>query len=111
MKVTRAFEPMGDRYRYDFKLCHFRDGWAQLDTKQDAWYYGNWINPLTLRLCSYAEGDVVVTECADAAEFVTAVREACEWQKQAGYFIGIDGMCSTPIIEAVTRMGLAEYLH
>ena len=110
-KITRSFVQNGDRYRYDFRLCNFKDGWAQLDKRQDAWYYGNWINPLTLKLFSYCEGDLTLTECDTEADFAAQVRECCEWQKQAGYFIGLDGMCSEPIIEAFKRMGLEEYLH
>ena len=110
-KLTRGFECMSDRYKYDFQLCHFKDGWAQLDTKQDASYFGNWVNPLTLKLFSYCEGDVTLTECEDEADFIATVRESVEWHKEREYFIGIDGMCHAPIIEAFTRMNLAEYLH
>jgi hypothetical protein len=113
-KITRGFEADGDRYRYDFGPCNFKHGWAQLDTSQDAWYYGNWINPLTLKLFSYVEGDTTLTECENEAEFVAAVREYCQWHKEHGWWTessGIDGMCSEPIIEAFTRMGLAEFLH
>jgi hypothetical protein len=113
-KITRGFEADRDRYRYDFGPCHFKHGWAQLDTSQDAWHYGNWINPLTLKLFSYVEGDTALTECENEAEFVATVREYCQWHKEHGWWTessGIDGMCSEPIIEAFTRMGLAEFLH
>jgi hypothetical protein len=113
-KITRGFEVFADRYKYDFKLCHYKDGWAQLDTAQDASYFGNWINPITLKLFSYVEGDTTLTECESEAEFAAVVREACEWHKERGYWTerdGIDGMCSEPIIEAFKRMGLEQYLH
>jgi hypothetical protein len=42
--LTRDFAP-ADRYLYDFKLLTSGKGWAQLDTRQDASYYGTWINP------------------------------------------------------------------
>jgi hypothetical protein len=109
--LIRGFEAMGDRYKYDFRACHFKDGWAQLDTKQDASYFGNWINPLTLKLMSYCEGDTTLTECEDEADFIATVRECVEWHRERGYFIGIDGMCAAGIIEAFTRMGLGGYLH
>jgi hypothetical protein len=110
-KITRGFENDGDRYFYDFEACHFKLGWAQVDSNQDAWYYGNWINPLTLKLMSYAEGDTTLTECEDDASFVKEVREHCDWQKSAGYFIGVDCMCSAEIEAAFDRLGLGEYLH
>jgi hypothetical protein len=110
-KITRGHDIMGDRYKYDFRLCHYKQGWAQLDTRQDASYFGQWINPLSLKLFSYVEGDKTLTDCEDEADFIATVRECVRWHKEAGYFIGIDGMCHPPIIEAFTRMGLAEFLH
>ena len=109
--MTRGFDVMGDRYRYDFRKCTSKDGWAQLDTRQDASYFGNWINPLTLKLQSYCEGDTTITDCTDEADFIATVRECIRWHTEAGYFIGIDGMCEPAIIEAFTRMGLSEFLH
>ena len=41
MKIAREFCP-GDRYTYDFGLCSFEKGWAQVDTAQDASYFGTW---------------------------------------------------------------------
>ena len=38
MKITREFCP-GDRYLYDFGLCSYKKGWAQVDTAQDASYF------------------------------------------------------------------------
>ena len=34
-----------DRYVYDFSVCTYEKGWAQIDTRQDASYYGTWTNP------------------------------------------------------------------
>jgi hypothetical protein len=109
--MTRGHEIMSDRYKFDFRECRARNGWAQLDTKQDASYFGNWINPVTLELVSYCEGDTTHTKCEDEADFIATVRECVRWHTEAGYFIGIDGMCEPSIIEAFTRMGMAELLH
>ena len=38
MKITREFAP-ADRYVYDFGLCSYEKGWAQVDTAQDASYF------------------------------------------------------------------------
>lgn len=110
MNVTRLFDGDTDRYAFDFKLCQSKDGWAQVDTKQDASYYGNWANPLKLQLVSYAEGDITVTKCDTDAEFTAAVTEMCEWQKTAGYFKGIDSMCSDDIKAGFARTNLNQYL-
>ena len=49
MKITREFGP-GDRYVYDFGLCSYENGWAQVDTAQDASYFGTWANPTRLMI-------------------------------------------------------------
>lgn len=111
-QVTRGWDgPFGDRYKFDFKLCTSAKGWAQLDTRQDASYYGNWINPLSRELVSYAEGDLTHTLCEDDADFVATVRECCRWHKAAGYFLGIDPGLNPAIEAAFRRLGLAEFLH
>jgi hypothetical protein len=114
--ITRGFEMMSDRYAYDFKKCSLADGWAQIDTKQDASYYGTWANPLTLELQSYCEGDTTRTKCDTEVEFAAELKSCIEWNKEAGYWLGIDpgwpGQAITErITEAFTRMGFAEYLH
>jgi hypothetical protein len=109
---TDAFpEGDGSRYAFDFKLCSSINGWAQIDTSQDASYYGNWANPTTRTLTSYCEGDVTVTICDTDAEFVQAVTELVTWHKEHGYWRGIDGMCKPEIIGAFERLGLGEFLH
>lgn len=109
--MTRGFECMSDRYKYDFRACTSDKGWAQLDTKQDASYFGNWVNPLSLKLMSYCEGDTTLTECDSEADFIATVRECVQWHSERDYFLGIDGMCNPILIDAFTRMGMAEFLH
>jgi hypothetical protein len=109
-KLTRGFDMFGDRYKYDARYQR-ADGWAQLDSKQDASYYGQWVNPIQLKLFSYCEHDTCLTECEDEADFIATVRECVRWNTEAGYFEGIDAMSDPPILEAFTRMGLAEFLH
>lgn len=36
IKMVRGFKP-SDRYAYDYGVCSYANGWAQLDTRQDAW--------------------------------------------------------------------------
>ena len=52
MKITREFAA-ADRYTYDFGLCSYENGWAQVDTAQDASYFGTWANPTRLMIFSY----------------------------------------------------------
>jgi hypothetical protein len=111
MKRTTGFNPMGDRYAFDFRMCTAAKGWAQLDTAQDASYYGQWLNPTTREYVSYVEGDMTHVQYETDAEFVAGVRETVEWERRNGYFKGIDGMCRPEIVDAFTRLGLAEFLH
>ena len=56
METIRDFAST-DRYIFDFKLCTTGKGWAQVDTEQDASYFGTWANPFELKVVSYTEGD------------------------------------------------------
>lgn len=109
--TTERFHKPSERYEYDFQRCTPKDGWAQLDTSQDASYYGNWVNPLTFELMSYCEGDVTHIRCANEAEFKIALADAVRWQRDNGYFKGIDSMLNEPIKAAFVRLGFASDLH
>jgi hypothetical protein len=111
MQQIKDFVADGSRYPYDFKLCTAKKGWAQFDTKQDASYYGNWVNPTSMELVSYCEGDSTYTKCESEAEFAATLLEMINWHKEREYFIGIDGMCRSEIIERFTALGFATYLH
>lgn len=100
-----------DRYVFDTHYCKASEGWAQVDTAQDAWYYGGWANPITRRMTTYAEGDVTITDCATDEAFIAEIRRWAAWSKGAGYGFAIDGMCLPMIINAFTRLGLADLLH
>ena len=111
MKITRDFEP-ADRYVYDFGLCNYKKGWAQVDTSQDASYFGTWANAEKLAIICYCEGDVTLTQADNPQEFVDQIRKIKAWNDENGWkFFGIDGMCSDSIIKAFTDVGLADLLH
>lgn len=80
-----------DRYLYDFGLCSIENGFAQIDTSEDAWYYGTWANPDKLIIFNYCEGDCYTTICETMDEFkkeIISIKESCE---RRGYrFKGID---------------------
>lgn len=111
-KRIKGHDLGADRYKYDFKLCTSAKGWAQLDTNQDAHYFGNWINPITYELLSYCEGDVTVTKCDDEADFIKEVREAVSFYENNGTFTGIDpGINNPEIPNALERMKLDDLFH
>jgi hypothetical protein len=58
MHVKYSFNDCGDRYAFDFNECSYANGYCQIDTQQDASYYGNWINLTERKAVTFAEGDV-----------------------------------------------------
>jgi hypothetical protein len=117
MTIERITEfAPADRYLYDFGACSSGKGWAQVDTKQDASYYGTWTNPERREIFTYCEGDTTLIRCGTDDEFCAELRKVIEWNKEAGYWLGIDpgwpnGEPCKRITAAFTRLGLAEYLH
>lgn len=112
MITKRDFLPEGDRYLFDFRICTAAKGWAQFDTRQDAAYYGNWINPTSLELMSYAEGDVTRHTCESPAEFVAQVRSLAAWHlENDGKPARIDDMMNEGIRAALLALGLADVMH
>ena len=99
------------RYGYDWGECSVASGYAQVDTRQDASYYGTWANPFDRIIVNYCEGDVTRTICHTDAQFIAEVNRTYEWNLNAGYWIGIDGMCNEKIIARFTELGFAHLLH
>lgn len=100
----------GDRYQFDFVLCSSAKGFAQVDTRNDASYYGNWVNPESRRFITFAEGDYTETEFNNDEEmiawFVTL------FTRPDSEFRGIDaGLHDGPLHAAVQAHGLAPFLH
>jgi hypothetical protein len=111
MQIER-FHMNADRYLFDFDRCTYAKGWAQLDTPQDASYFGNWVNPTELKLCSYTEGDVTITTCTTAEEFAAEVRRACEWYAHNDGKPGrIDPGFGEDMKARFEALGLGDVLH
>jgi len=58
--VEWSFDPYLERYTFDFKLGK---GWIQYDTKQDASYFGIWVNPEKRKIITFAEGEIETITC------------------------------------------------
>jgi len=110
MNITREFYPT-DRYIYDFHKCTSRDGWAQIDTSEDAHYYGNWANPLLLEIVTYIEGDVTTYKADTVKEFVEEMRRLQKFHEENKSPCKIDGMGKDVIINKFKDMGLGDMLH
>ena len=109
MKITREFAP-ADRYAYDWALCG--NGFAQVDTSQDAPYYGTWCSPEHLLQVNYCEGDVTLILYDDPQEFHDGIRELKRWTEEHGWaFHGIDPGFSKSLEAWFEAVGLADMLH
>ena len=114
MKITRDHIENGDRYAFDFKRCPYEKGWCQVDTTRDAWYFGQWANPESLKIVEYCEGDVTVQECESPEEFTEAMEELHKFESEGGRWLGVDsgiGKIGVKMEAAWRRLGLSRLFH
>ena len=105
----REFNPR-DRYVYDYSLIP--KGYSQLDTEQDAHYYGHWANPKTFKLVGYCEGDECITSCNTLEEFISEINRMNKWNIDNGWKpVKIDPGLNKDKIQEWVDIGLEEYLH
>jgi hypothetical protein len=109
MRTEHSFSP-SDRYHFDFGECSERRGFCQIDTTQDAPYFGIWCDPFGLRIVTYCEGDVTRQWAENEAEFADEIRNLKDCYAEG--FLGIDpGWHPERFIERFTQLGLSELLH
>jgi len=72
-RVQGAFIP-GDRYQFDYDDAFRGQGWQQLDTVDDASYFGIWTHPARLQVLTYAEGDLTLITAPTAEAYNLEVR-------------------------------------
>ena len=112
MKITRDFRPLSDRYSFDCGPCSYANGFAQIDTRQDAAHFGTWGSPGARTIVSFCEGDVTTTVCETDAEFSAHLRELARWNDEAGYGpMKIDAVFHDALRQAFEKLGLADLLH
>jgi len=107
MKKTKDFL-FGCRYVFDFGECA-KNGFAQIDTKQDFCGHSTWANPFTLHIVRYAEGDLYNTIAKNEQEFVQEIRRIQKFYGED--FIGIDAMADPRLKEKFQALGLGDLLH
>lgn len=73
------------RYLVDFADDYKAGGWVQFDTDQDAWYFGVWLSPGSLRTLTYCEGDWSLVRCPDREHYNAEVVDAIEFYGE-GFF-------------------------
>ena len=110
-KIERSFRPT-DRYYFDFRKCSKKNGYAQVDTSQDAHYFGTWANPVTLKVITYLEGDVNEVTCDTPEAFANELRSIKQWNTENGHtFKGIDTLCDTDLDHCFESIGLGDLLY
>lgn len=107
---TKRWHESADRYLFDFNRCKKEDGWAQVDTESDAWYYGAWANPSQMRIVTYTEGDVCLMTASSPDEFVAELRRMEKWHADNDGWMRIDPLLSDEIERRFTDLGLADLM-
>ena len=92
MKTThsQAADGVEARYHYDFGPHKYDKDWAQIDTTQDAGYFGQWAQPFERKIVCYAEGDLTTTECDNDEEFVAELSRIAEYYLEQNCWRAID---------------------
>jgi hypothetical protein len=111
MQTKRQFVGDTDRYAFDFRLCTYANGWAQVDSREDAPYYGHWANPRRRMIVGYAEGDVDTTTCETDEEFAAELRKLCNWLKEYSGLGAVDPGFSEEMKADFERLGCGDLLH
>lgn len=66
--IKRWFIESGSTSTVD-PLTAWQNGWKRYPTRQDAWYYGVWVNAAQLETLCYCEGDVSHVTCDSREQF------------------------------------------
>ena len=112
MKIIRDFRPLSDRYSFDVGQCSYANGFAQIDTRQDASHHGKWTSPADRTIVNFCEGDVTTTVCETDAEYVDQLRELARWNDERSYGpMKIDAVFNDGLRQAFEKLGVADLLH
>jgi len=109
---TERFHLHSDRYVFDFNHCTIEKGFAQIDTSQDASYFGTWANPFEFKIINYCEGDVSIQTMESEQEFKEEIERIKTWNEEMGFrFIGIDPGFNEALAKRFKDIGLNSMLH
>ena len=108
MKTTKDLI-RGERYQFDFGPCTVSKGFAQLDTKNDAPYFGMWASVREKKIISFVEGDLYVTIADTIEEFCAEMRRTAEFY--GSEWLGIDTGFNRELAPEYEEIGLGDLLH
>lgn len=105
-----------NRYTFDFKLCTYERGWCQIDTHQDASYFGIWTSPSERRIVTYCEGDLTTQYAASDTEYrqnlVHCLMHYRNWNEKYPHAMIDMGIRTRPEMrERFNELGLASYCY
>lgn len=99
-----------DRYHFDRKYSE-NDHWFQVDTRNDASYYGTWCNPAVFAIFSFCEGDTTFTQCDSRESFIEEMRSCEAHHRQHEGWIGVDLGGARQDLPLFAALGLEDLLH
>lgn len=112
MKTVRSHGHLVDgRYTLDFGMCSAQNGYCQIDTAQDASYFGQWTNPEKMDIVKYMEGDLEVHTAENEKEYVEAIRRLAKWNEEYQEGLKIDCYTQPRQKALLEEMGLSDLLH
>jgi hypothetical protein len=112
MRTQNYFLSTSDRYAFDFGICSSKRGFAQVDTSQDASYFGIWANPFNLTVVTFCEGDVTTQMTDSEAEFKAEMERIKAWYEGMGFeFLGVDPGFDSNMKARFQELGLGDMLH
>jgi len=86
-------------------------GYCSIDTKEDASYFGNWVNIEDLKIITYIEGDYIETIGTNRYEFKKYLLEIIKWYQDRKEFLGIDAGLNQEKKNSLIDMGLSNLIH
>ena len=75
MRIEKEFcGPYRERYHFDTNEFTTENGFAQVNTPEDAPYYGMWTNPFMMTIATFIEGDMSYCFAESAEEYCLILR-------------------------------------
>ena len=85
--------------------------YCSIDTRQDAPYFGNWVNVETLSCITYCEGDYIETKGDNREEFLIHLKKVIKFYQDRKEFLGIDPELNEKKRDSLINFGLAHLIH
>tara|TARA_R100000458_G_C8228049_1_gene210544 strand:- start:535 stop:867 length:333 start_codon:yes stop_codon:yes gene_type:complete len=88
-----------------------KKGYCSIDTREDSYYFCNWVNVETLSCITYCEGDYTETKGDNKKEFKEYLLNIIKWYQDRKEFLGIDPGLNEKKRDNLIDFGLANLIH